>query len=929
MDANERNRQEERIREARDYVSLILDATPLACRLWSRDFKILECNNKAVEMYDLSSKQEFMDNYFKLHPEYQPNGVKSVDYMRQMIAKAFDEGGFTLQWMTQKLDGTPIPTEVTLVRVPYGDNHLVAGFSRDLSEYNSMMRGIAYRDTLLRASNTAAVKLLATFDNGQFEVSLVEGIRHIAEYLEVDRVYIWRNEMINGEMCYKAIFSWYNETGSEGNPVSQGVAMPLSSFSKEFNDTLARGVCIRGASSNLNPRDRSVLSALGVKSLLILPVFIQGSFWGAVTFDDCHSDRAFTDAEEDILHTAGLMMISAILQHDMTNSIIAANEAKSDFLAKMSHEMRTPLSAVLGLAELALSEGGLPKNATSSLEQIYGAGSTLLGIVNDILDISKIEAGKLELIMGEYDVPSLLNDSINQTIIRIGSKPIEFLLDVDENMYSRLYGDELRIKQILNNLLSNAFKYTVEGLVKLTVSCTRDDDVVWLTIKVFDTGIGISPENLKIVFTDFEQFDTGANRNIEGTGLGLPITKRLAELMDGTITAESEYGIGSVFTVRIAQKYVGDNVLGREMTQSLRAFRYSDGKRSSNARLNRISIPYARVLVVDDNATNLNVAMGFLKQYGMQVDCVSSGRKAIDAIREEKHIYSAVFMDHMMPGMDGIEATRIIRTEIGTPYAENIPIIALTANAISGNEEMFMSKGFQAFIAKPIDVHRLDEVVRRWVRDKSREKNGSQFNGFSAGNAGKAGADNNITGSGNNACTNTDNDNGTFNETDNNDNNNGNDNDNETDAYADISAGRGVVIDIAGISTTKLEDLFSGDIKLAIAALRSFGINTPDELRKLEHVTEDTLGDYVITVHGLKGSCASIGAVVLQARAQHLETSAGNGDISEVRLLNDDLIADTQRLINNINEQLDAIDAAAGRPARSATPPIKEPERPQ
>ena len=263
----------------------------------------------------------------------------------------------------------------------------------------------------------------------------------------------------------------------------------------------------------------------------------------------------------------------------------AASEAKSNFLANMSHEMRTPLNAVIGLSELTLESGGLSEDVSLNLEKIYSAGSILLSTVNDILDISKIEAGKLALVPVDYDIPSLINDAINQSIIRIGEKPIKFILDIDENLPCRLYGDDLRIRQILNNLLSNALKYTREGTVELRVSCERSgsatsaSDPVWMIIRVSDTGPGIRKDDLGLLFLNYTQMDIMHHRKIEGTGLGLPITKRIAEMMDGSISVESEYGKGSVFTVRIRQQFVTDAIIGTEVAKTLKEFRYLESRR--------------------------------------------------------------------------------------------------------------------------------------------------------------------------------------------------------------------------------------------------------------------------------------------------------------------------------------------------------------
>jgi CheY-like chemotaxis protein/anti-sigma regulatory factor (Ser/Thr protein kinase) len=384
----------------------------------------------------------------------------------------------------------------------------------------------------------------------------------------------------------------------------------------------------------------------------------------------------------------------------------------------MSHEMRTPMNVIVGLTDLLLEEEK-PENTRETLEKINTAGTTLLELINDVLDISKVEAGKMELMPVKYDVPSLLNDIITLNIMRIAEKPITFKLDISEDLPCMLKGDDLRIKQILNNLLSNAFKYTEKGTVTLGAACRNDADNVWISFYVHDTGIGIRKEDMEKLFSDYNQVDTRANRKIEGTGLGLSITKKIVEMMGGKITVESEYGKGSTFRVSIKQDFVTDKNIGKEIAERLSDFRYSDRKKQVQGKLVRPDLSYARVLVVDDLPTNLDVAGGMLRKYKMQVDCVQSGQEAVDLLAAGK-LYDAVFMDHMMPGMDGIEATRLIRA-LDSEYAKNVVIIALTANAISGNERMFLDNGFNAFLPKPFNAMSLDSVIQQWVRDKTRE----------------------------------------------------------------------------------------------------------------------------------------------------------------------------------------------------------------
>ena len=551
---------------------------------------------------------------------------------------------------------------------------------------------------------------------------------------------------------------------------------------------------------------------------------------------------------------------------ELNEMAVAASEAKSSFLANMSHEMRTPLNAVIGLSELTLNAGRLEEEDYLNLEKISNSGITLLSTVNDILDISKIEAGKFNLIPVEYHTPSLLNDTITQNIMRIGERPIQFILNIDEKMPERLYGDDLRVRQIFNNLLSNAFKYTREGTVELCVNHEREEETVWLIASVKDTGIGIREEDLNNLFGNFIQVDTKSHRKIEGTGLGLSITKKMAEMMEGTVTVKSEYGKGSIFTVKLRQKFVDDAPIGAEVIESLKKFQYSDQKRIQNSRLVRIKLPNARVLIVDDVVTNLDVAKGMMKPYGMHIDCVTSGQEAINAIRNEKVRYNAVFMDHMMPGMDGIEAVRIIREEIGTDYAKNVPIIAFTANALVGNEGMFLNKGFQSYISKPIEMARLDAVIMEWVRDKDTEITYSEINA-------------------------------------------------EEQAHSGIDW-QNLSKKISGLDVTKGIERFHGDKEVYLQVLQSYAGNTPPLLKSAKAVTEENLSDYAIVVHGLKSSSRGIGAEPVGVRAEALEKAAKEGNFEFVKANNAEFVEAAEKLVNALNDMFRKISSEKQKPKK-------------
>jgi PAS domain S-box-containing protein len=403
------------------------------------------------------------------------------------------------------------------------------------------------------------------------------------------------------------------------------------------------------------------------------------------------------------------------LHRDLEAAVKAAenaNRSKSSFLARMSHEIRTPLNAVLGIAEVELQNKTLQPDVREAFARIFNSGDLLLGIINDILDMSKIEAGKLELIPAKYDVASLINDTVYLNMIKHENKPIDFILNVDENVPSELFGDELRIKQILNNLLSNAFKYTKEGEVELSLNAEYvSSDSVTLVFRVRDTGQGMSDDQISRLFDEYSRFNMEANRTTEGTGLGMSIARNLAHMMNGELLVESEHGKGSLFTVRLPQGNIGTTSLGKEMVERLKQFRLTYKAKIGKIHVMREPIPFGKVLVVDDMEMNLYVTKGMLSPYGLQIDTAISGEEAIKKLKNSA--YDLVFMDHMMPIMDGVEAARKIR-KLGSEY-EKLPIIALTANAVSGMKEMFLANGFNGFLSKPILMQELDKILKEWM----------------------------------------------------------------------------------------------------------------------------------------------------------------------------------------------------------------------
>lgn len=383
-----------------------------------------------------------------------------------------------------------------------------------------------------------------------------------------------------------------------------------------------------------------------------------------------------------------------------------ANNAKSEFLANMSHEIRTPLNAITGFSQALQDEEDIPESAKEDIRDIMMASNSLLEIVNGILDISKIEANKLEIVKKEYEIGKVFDELIILTKSRIGDKPIEFRSVIDPTIPPVLYGDHVRLKQIVLNILTNAAKYTNEGYIEFKVDSVQKDGVCRLIISVEDTGIGIAKDKIDKLFTKFERFDEEKNITIEGTGLGMAITKKLVELMNGTIVVQSEYGEGSKFTVAIDQVIVeGKTSLEPKIQPKKKIdtveFLDAEGTDENTKK---------RLLIVDDNKLNLKVALRLLSHYNFEIDELTSGIDCIEKIKSGAH-YDLLLLDDMMPKMSGVQTLQKLK-ELPN---YNIPTVALTANALSGMREQYIAKGFDDYLAKPIEKEELDKILAKYL----------------------------------------------------------------------------------------------------------------------------------------------------------------------------------------------------------------------
>jgi PAS domain S-box-containing protein len=670
MDLRELKAMMEKTKEAEERTMMMVDATPLGITMWDENVNLIDFNYEAARAIGIYNKQEFREKFAQTVPEYQPDGTKSTEKLVEFISATFKEGSAHTDWCHNTVDGEPILFESTAVRLKHKDKPVVVIYCRDMREINAAIAKMREADESTQVLFDTTPLSCFMIDNANRvlecnqEIVRLFGLSGKKEY--TDRFFDFFPEyQPSGELSREKVIKYIYEAFEEGYCNFEWIHQKLD------------GEQIPTEVSLVRVKYKGVYAVAGyIRDLRELKTMIA----------EMHRAEI---AEE-------------------------SNKAKSDFLAKMSHEIRTPMNAIMGITEIQLQDSNLSLEQRESLERIYNSGDLLLGIINDILDLSKIEAGKLELSKIQYDIASLIHDIVKLNVIRYESKPIEFKLNVSENIPTLLIGDELRIKQILNNLLSNAFKYTNKGQIDLTFFTEGESNSSSLTlvIQVSDTGQGMTADQVKKIGDKYSRFNMEANRKTEGTGLGMNITRNLIQLMNGNIHIESAPEVGSTFTVRLPQGCSDPSPIGKELADNLMKLNLKNTAKIRNLQIKQEFMPYGRVLVVDDVETNLFVARGLMVPYGLLIDTVLSGFDAIDKIREGT-AYDVIFMDHMMPRMDGIETVKIIRS-LG--YSQ--PVVALTANAISGQAEMFLNNGFDEFISKPIDVRQLNIVLNRFVRDK-------------------------------------------------------------------------------------------------------------------------------------------------------------------------------------------------------------------
>lgn len=542
-------------------------------------------------------------------------------------------------------------------------------------------------------------------------------------------------------------------------------------------------------------------------------------------------------------------------EKNMLEEVVRANEAKSQFLANMSHEIRTPINGILGMDSVLLKECH-DENLREYAKNIQSAGQSLLSIINDILDISKIESGKMEILTIRYQLFSVLNDCYNLTKIKLQNKPVSFIMQINEKLPSWLYGDEVRIRQIINNFLSNAVKYTKEGNITFELDFEeKTDEQILLVITVRDTGIGIKEEDLGKLFESFTRIEEKRNRNIEGTGLGLNLTKNLVNLMGGEVFAESTYGKGSCFTAKIPQKIADAKPMGDFGKRYQQYLSTSDDDKLS------FLAPDAKILVVDDVTMNLKVVEGLLKATKIQIDTAVSGSECLECVKTTP--YQMIFLDHMMPEMDGLETLEHMKNLADNPNAQT-PVIMLTANAIVGAKEEYIEAGFTDYLTKPIRETELLEMILKYLPEELVCENGGQgieksqdAQDMEQPEAGGEGAE----------------------------------------PLQRLEQLEGLDVKTGLIYCMNEEDFY-------IEMLQEF--LQADKASQLKHfLAEEDWDNYRTTVHALKSTSLTIGAVHLSGEAKALEMAAKEGNMDYIRSHHDGVMDEYKELTDHLKEILE------------------------
>jgi len=697
--------------------------------------QIVDCNDTIINIFG-TTKQYYIEHFFELAPEYQPNGDNSKEKILEAIKRALKGENLTIEWTHLTPAGELIPFEVTMTRTKEKEKYFIFSYQYELSHIKKITEEMKMQSMLLKVrleQQELISEISRSFVSSADTKTLVkEAIAKLGHYYKVNYVVIFSLDYQSGEASLESY--WSDNTNPVKRTKIDTQDFIKGSFPERLYDCATVPVlsCTDIATSNIEISME--LSTDNVCAFICVPLYVEGYLWGLMAVEQ-NKPRHWTDNEKSFVAMTASTIASAIMLDtfntklkDAVTKMTAASKAKSEFLSNMSHEIRTPMNAIINMTLIAKNSLDIDRK-NYALEKIYDASTHLLGVINDILDMSKIEANKFELVPVKFNFEKMLERVVNVINFRAEEKHQKLEVNIDKDIPKIMIGDDQRISQIIANLLSNSVKFTPEnGSITLNAKFLEEkDEICKVQISVTDTGIGISKEQQKNLFKSFQQAESSTARNYGGTGLGLSISKNFVEMMGGNIWVKSEHDKGSTFAFTMNVKRC------REEDE------WDKNKTIQNIELNNFS--GHRILLVEDMEINREIVMMMLEPTNMEIDCAVNGIQAVDMFIEEPDRYEAILMDIHMPGMDGYEATQQIRKyekklrdkllavndsasitgsdKKSSPLDDSsnvinkhkrIPIIAMTANVFKEDIENCMKIGMDDHVGKPLDV---DEVLKK------------------------------------------------------------------------------------------------------------------------------------------------------------------------------------------------------------------------
>ena len=683
-----KNEIEREVADANDLNRATLDIIPVGFTIFDENFRLIDCNDAIIRILE-TDKDYFLNNFFEFSPKKQSNGRLSRDILNEVHRRAINGEQFVIDWIHCSKSGKLIPFEITLSRTAYKGGYVVLAYQYDLSSTNTMMENIRNQSRLLKIQ-LEQQELISDISRGfisslDSDMYVKEAIAKLGRYLRASQLNIFMIDYIQNRI--NMAYNW----SAEGRPFRRAGRDYYDYFKSKFPETLPEIHVLPLLSckdvSMCDNADIQQLKMIDIYAYVCVPLYVEGKLWGVLSVEQLYSPRAWTENEKTfIAMSAGI--IAGIIMRNLYNTKLRiavdkaniASRAKSAFLSNMSHEIRTPLNAIIGMTKIGKTTPNLDRK-DYALERIEDASSHLLGVINDILDMSKIEANKFELSPLEFSFEKMLQRVVNVVSLRAVEKKQSLRVRIDRSIPDGLYGDELRLSQVITNLVGNAVKFTPESgaIIIETKFLSEEAGVCSIEVKISDTGIGISPDQKKKLFKSFQQAELSTSRKFGGTGLGLAISKSIIEMMGGKISVESEIGKGSVFTFTVCMSRAAQ----KEKSFKRQIFNGEN----------------VNILVIDSDEETRIMVKDTINELGISCDTASSGEEALDLLDFNK-TYDIYLVDWKLPGMNGIDFTSLIKKRECHP--ENISVVMFSTASWSSIEEEAKKAGVDKFITKPL-----------------------------------------------------------------------------------------------------------------------------------------------------------------------------------------------------------------------------------